>query len=163
LWIQVKFYSRLTMIITRYDYCFLHFVDYPFLWPTRILFDQARWDFLWPEEQKIEKFGNFLENFQNSNPNQKWLTRPNPGNKNMTQTHQYTERFPNETFRLGWIIIPCNYNSSQLILFQLCLEEYPFGTAHCIALMYQVCVVSDTSGELQCQNTCRYDFYLISF
>jgi len=33
---------------------------------------------LWAEGQKIEKFDVFRGNFPNSNPNHKWLTRPEP-------------------------------------------------------------------------------------
>jgi len=31
---------------------------------------------------KIEKFDIFRGNFPNPNPNQRWLTQPNPSNKN---------------------------------------------------------------------------------
>jgi len=37
-------------------------------------FDPIRWDFFWPEGQKIEKFGIFRGNFPN--PIQRWLTWP---------------------------------------------------------------------------------------
>jgi len=48
------------------------------LWPE--YFPTQR-DFFWPEGQKIEKIDIFWGNFPNSNPNHKWLTRPDPGQK----------------------------------------------------------------------------------
>jgi len=46
---------------------------------TRVLSDPTRRDFfLTPKRKKIEKFDVFRGNFPNSNPNHKWLTRPNP-------------------------------------------------------------------------------------
>jgi len=34
---------------------------------------------------KIEKFGIFRGNFPNPYPNQRWLTQPDPSNKNLTR------------------------------------------------------------------------------
>jgi len=47
--------------------------------------------FFWPKGNKIEKFDVFGGNYPNSNPNHKWLTRPDQGQKFLTQTHHYLE------------------------------------------------------------------------
>jgi len=44
---------------------------------TQVLFEPAQSVFLTPTE-KIINFGIFRENFPNSKPNQRWLTRPDP-------------------------------------------------------------------------------------
>jgi len=46
--------------------------------PTRVLSDSTRSNFFLTRREKIEKFDVFRGNFQNSNPNHKWLTRPEP-------------------------------------------------------------------------------------
>jgi len=52
------------------------------LW-SGYFFVPTRWDFVWPEGKKMEKYGIFRGNF--SNLNQRWLTRPNPSNKKLTR------------------------------------------------------------------------------
>jgi len=38
-------------------------------------------EIFWLEGKKIEKFVIFRGNFENPNPNQRWLTQPDPNNK----------------------------------------------------------------------------------
>jgi len=45
------------------------------LWP-RYFFEPTSREFIWPEKEKIEKFGMFRGNFPNLDPNQKSLNRP---------------------------------------------------------------------------------------
>jgi len=49
------------------------------------------------QRAKIEKIDIFRGNFQNSNPNHKCLTRPDPGQKFLTRTHHYL-RPPTEVY-----------------------------------------------------------------
>jgi len=53
------------------------------LWPGYFPTRPEAIFFIWRE--KNEKFDVFRGNFQNSNPNHKWLTRPDPSHKKLTR------------------------------------------------------------------------------
>jgi len=73
----------------------------------------------WPEGKKIEKFDVFRGNFPNSNPNHKWLTRPDPGQKILTRKNHYEiliiiwcsidsgrdGPWPNQTWAYFWPVV----------------------------------------------------------
>jgi len=48
------------------------------LWPKEIF---------WSEGEKMEKIGTLRRNFLNADPNQRWLTQPDPSNKKLIQSH----------------------------------------------------------------------------
>jgi len=50
---------------------------------TRVLFDPTWWDFFLTRGAKNWKIGIFRGKFLNPNAYQRWLTRPNPSNKNL--------------------------------------------------------------------------------
>jgi len=54
-----------------------------------VLFDLTqRYFFDQNQREKNEKFGIFRGNFPNPDPNQRWLTHPDPGHKILTWSHQ---------------------------------------------------------------------------
>jgi len=60
------------------------------------------WVLFRPEWKKIENFDIFRGNFPNQK--HKWLTRPDPGQKNLTQTHHYYILAPSYHF-LSYFVV----------------------------------------------------------
>jgi len=78
--------------------------------PTRVLSDPTRSDFFLNEGKKIEKFYVFRWNFQNSNPNHKCLTRPEPQKIGPTRVKIFWPR-PISSLKCTGLLLFCNFNN----------------------------------------------------